>query len=57
MQEAGFCGIVMEIQPIFYEEDVRQFLATVKRRDTCSQVLAISESDYREGIARLEKAL
>ncbi len=57
MRRAGFRNITMDVTPITYEQDLHAFLATVRRRDTCSQLLAISEADYQAGLHTLEREL
>ncbi len=54
MQQAGFCHITAEVEPLIYAQDLPHFLATVQRRDTCSQLLTIADADYHAGIRKLE---
>jgi hypothetical protein len=42
---------------IRFEQDLRVWLDMVRRRDLNSQLLAISDRAYEEGIARLERQL
>lgn len=57
MHQAGFCSVTMDVEPMTYEQDLHDFLATVRRRDTCSQLLTISDADYHTGIRKLEHDL
>lgn len=54
LYEAGFSAV--EISPTHYrfEQNMEEFLASVRRRDTCSQLLTIPDSAYRAGLDRLE---
>ena len=37
-----------------YDQDLREFFEYIKRRDSCSQLTAVSDADYRAGLQRLE---
>jgi hypothetical protein len=39
------------------EQSLQQFWEVVSRRDTCSQLLTISDSAYQAGLQRLEQEL
>jgi hypothetical protein len=54
---AGFASVAIERQHLRFEQDLRSWLATVQRRDTCSQLLAISDAAYATGIERLEREM
>lgn len=49
MEAAGFVAVTVERQHLCYEQDVQVWLETVRRRDTCSQLLAISDVAYEAG--------
>jgi ubiquinone/menaquinone biosynthesis C-methylase UbiE len=57
MQAIGFVAISAVPEHIRFEQDLRVWLDMVRRRDLNSQVLAISDRAYEEGIARLERQL
>lgn len=40
-----------------YEQDLRVWLDTVQRRETCSQLLTIPDAAYEAGVRRLENEL
>jgi SAM-dependent methyltransferase len=57
MTAAGFSAVTAEREHVYFEQDLRVWLGTVKRRDICSQLLAISDAVYQAGIRRLEREL
>lgn len=57
MKQAGFVNVNATLNHITYEQDLRELFKTVKRRDTSSQLMAISDADYRAGLRRLEAEL
>ena len=57
LQAIGFVAILAVPEHIRFEQDLRVWLDTVRRRDLNSQLLAISDRAYEEGIARLERQL
>lgn len=57
MQAIGFVAVVVERQHVYYEQDLRVWLDIVRRRDTCSQLLAIPDTAYAAGVHRLEREL
>jgi SAM-dependent methyltransferase len=50
MDEVGFINIALDLDQQIYEQDLRQFVETVRRRDTCSQLIAIPDAHYRMGL-------
>jgi ubiquinone/menaquinone biosynthesis C-methylase UbiE len=54
MKAAGFAAIDTAYRHIAFEEDLAAWLDIVRRRDSCSQLHAISDAAYRAGVARLE---
>jgi ubiquinone/menaquinone biosynthesis C-methylase UbiE len=57
MLAIGFVGVTVERQHRRYEQDLRVWLDTVRRRDTCSQLLTIPDAAYEAGVRRLEREL
>jgi ubiquinone/menaquinone biosynthesis C-methylase UbiE len=57
MQAIGFVAILAVPEHIRFEQDLRVWLDMLRRRDMNSQLLAISDRAYEEGIARLERQL
>src|SRR5712671_275256 len=57
MQAIGFVATLGVPEHIWFEQDLRVWLDMVRRRDLNSQLLAISDRSYEEGIARLERQL
>ena len=57
MQAIGFVAILAVPEHIRFEQDLRIWLDMIRRRDLNSQLLAISDRAYEEGIARLERQL
>jgi ubiquinone/menaquinone biosynthesis C-methylase UbiE len=55
MKEAGFAEVEATYEHVDSEQDLSTWLAIVRRRDTCSQLLAISDAAYQEGVKRLER--
>lgn len=53
MKAVGFVGISADYRHLRFEQDMTAWLAVVRRRDTCSQLQAISERAYRAGLERL----
>jgi len=54
MEHCGFHNVQMALVHHCYTQDLRAFLATVRRRDTCSQLIALSDEDYEAGVRRLK---
>lgn len=54
MGAIGFAAVVVELEHLRFEQDLRVWLDTVRRRDTNSQLMAISDRGYNAGIHRLE---
>ena len=57
MRQSGFSGTALEIEFLSYTQNLHEFVATVRRRDTCSQLLTISDADYQAGLSQLEREL
>ena len=55
METAGFVGIFAAYRHLRFEQDMTAWLDVVQRRDTCSQLQAISDKSYRAGLERLER--
>lgn len=57
MHQAGFSDTALEIEFLSYTQELHEFVATVRRRDTCSQLLTISDAAYHAGLSQLEYEL
>ncbi len=57
MRQVGFHPVSTDLQPITYEEDLHHFHQIATQRDTCSQLLTLSDPDYRAGLQRLRQDL
>ena len=57
MEANGFLAVTVERHQIHYEQNMREWLEVLRRRDTCSQLLTISDAAYSEGLRRLEREL
>jgi len=55
IQAVGFVAISAAPEHIRFEQDLRVWLDMVRRRDLNSQLMAISDRAYKDGIARLER--
>jgi ubiquinone/menaquinone biosynthesis C-methylase UbiE len=54
MDQTGFINVDMNLNHISYEQDLREFLDDMRRRDACSQLMTISDVDYHAGLRQLE---
>lgn len=54
MERCGFQGVQSALVHHRSLQDLRAFLVTVRRRDTCSQLVNLPESAYEAGIRQLE---
>ena len=57
MEGTGFQAATAEYEYLRFEQDLAAWLATVRRRDTCSQLQAIPDAAYAAGVRRLERDL
>jgi len=55
MKAAGFVAVEEAYEHIHFEQDLPAWLEIIRRRDTCSQLQAISDAAYRAGVMRLER--
>ena len=55
METAGFAAVAASFEHIRFEQNLPAWLDTVRRRDTCSQLQAVSGAAYRDGVTRLER--
>jgi SAM-dependent methyltransferase len=55
MEGAGFAPVTVAYEHVHFEQNLREWLAIVRRRDICSQLQAISDAAYTTGIRRLEQ--
>jgi hypothetical protein len=49
--------VTVERQRLRYEQNLRVWLDTVRRRDACSQLMTIPDTSYAAGISCLEREL
>ncbi|WP_089941517.1 class I SAM-dependent methyltransferase [Candidatus Entotheonella palauensis] len=57
MRQTGFHPVSIDLNPIAYEEDLHHFHQTANQRDTCSQLLTLSDADYQSGLHHLTQDL
>lgn len=57
MEGIGFTSVTMEQEHLHFEQDLSTWIKVVQRRDTCSQLLAISDAAYEAGLRRLAREL
>ena len=57
MDKAGFVAVAVEREHLRFEQDLRAWFDEVRRRATCSQLLAISDPAYEAGLRRLTEEL
>jgi SAM-dependent methyltransferase len=57
MKAIGFTSVTVNLEHLRFEQDLRAWLDTVRRRDTNSQLMAISDRAYNAGLSRLESEL
>lgn len=57
MEAIGFAAVTVEHEHLRFEQDLRAWLDMVRRRDTNSQLLTISDRAYEAGLHRLEDEL
>jgi ubiquinone/menaquinone biosynthesis C-methylase UbiE len=55
MEAAGFVRAGAAYEHLRFEQDLPAWLEIIRRRDTCSQLQAISSPAYRAGLKRLER--
>ena len=53
MDASGFVAVTEEREHLRFEQDLRSWFDMVRRRDTCSQLLAITDVAYQAGLSRL----
>jgi ubiquinone/menaquinone biosynthesis C-methylase UbiE len=57
MEGVGFTMVTTEHEHLHFEQDLAEWIEVVRRRDTCSQLLAITDIAYEAGLRRLEREL
>lgn len=57
MQKMGFCNIRVKYKHSRSEEDLNDFLRYASQRHRTSQLMAIPDSDYLEGMAKLKECV
>jgi SAM-dependent methyltransferase len=57
MEGIGFTMVTMSYEHLHFEQELREWVEVVRRRETCSQLLAITDTAYAAGLRRLEREL
>ena len=57
MEICGFVAVSVQREHLHFAQDLRAWFDTVRRRDTCSQLLAIGDGAYEAGLRRLAQEL
>ncbi len=57
MEGAGFTAVTADYEHLRREQNLSAIIEIVRRRDTCSQLLAIPDDAYEAGVRRLERKL
>jgi ubiquinone/menaquinone biosynthesis C-methylase UbiE len=57
MEAAGLVMVGVAYEHIHFEQNLSAWLEIVRRRDTCSQLQAISDAAYKAGVERLAREL
>jgi hypothetical protein len=55
MEAIGFTAVTLEYEHLHFQQNLSAWIEIVRRRDTCSQLLAIPDTAYEAGIRRLER--
>ena len=55
MEGIGFVAVTAAYEDLHFEQNLKDWLAVVRRRDSCSQLQAISDAAYEAGLNRLER--
>jgi hypothetical protein len=55
MEGIGFRAVTVEREHLYLEQDLSTWVEIVRRRDTCSQLLAIPDEAYEAAVRRLER--
>ena len=57
LRQIGFVNVTWTLDHTTTEQDLQQFLDIVCRRDTCSQLLTISDQEYQAGLQQIRNEL
>jgi SAM-dependent methyltransferase len=57
MEAAGFVTVEASYEHVHFEQNLPAWLEIFRRRDTCSQLQAISDAAYQAGVKRLEREI
>ena len=57
MEGIGFAAVTMAHEHLRFKQDLTEWVEVVRRRETCSQLLAITDIAYEAGLTRLEREL
>jgi hypothetical protein len=55
MEAIGFTAVTLKYEHLHFQQNLPAWTEIVRRRDTCSQLLAIPDTAYEAGIRRLER--
>ena len=55
MEAIGFTAVTLQYEHLHFQQNLSAWIEIVRRRDTCSQLLAIPDTAYEAGIRRLER--
>jgi SAM-dependent methyltransferase len=55
MEAIGFTAVTLEYEHLHFQQNLSTWIEIVRRRDTCSQLLAIPDTAYEAGVRRLER--
>jgi ubiquinone/menaquinone biosynthesis C-methylase UbiE len=55
MEAAGFVKLAVAYEHLHFDQNLPAWLEVIRRRDTCSQLQAISDAAYRAGVKRLRR--
>ena len=57
MEAIGFTAVTLDYEHLHFQQNLSTWLEIVRRRDTCSQLLAIPDTAYEAGVRRLEREI
>lgn len=57
MEGTGFTAVTADYEHLRFAQNLSAWLEILRRRDTCSQLLAISDAAYEAGVRRLRREL
>ena len=57
MRAGGFVAVTTKRRHLRFDHELADFLATVRRRESNSQLMTLSDAAYAAGVSRLEREL